>query len=449
MPMIHKFSLFDKFMVLDVNSGAVHVLDEVAWEVLNYFTSCSRDKIIDILKKKYDVEDITQAYLELKTLQQKELLFSPDYYDDMDLHHNGIIKALCLHVAHDCNLRCKYCFASTGSFQGRRLVMDCETGKGAIDFLISHSGNRRQLEVDFFGGEPLLNKDIIKQLVDYGNERAAQSNKDIRFTLTTNALLLDDDFLSFINDKMYNLVLSIDGTRQTNDRMRYQADGRGTYDLILPKIKKAVEMREDKSFYVRGTFTRYNLNFSEDVLHLADLGFKNISVEPVVADKNKDYAIREEDLPTIFKEYETLAQEYVKRYKIGNPFNFFHFNIDLTQGPCVIKRVMGCGAGTEYVAVTPEGDIYPCHQFVGIEDFCIGNVKEGIENRKTVEEFRKCNVLKKEECKKCWAKFYCSGGCHASAYYSSNDIHSTYKIGCEMEKKRIECAMWIKASLSE
>jgi uncharacterized protein len=449
MSMIHKFSLFDKYMVLDVNSGAVHVLDEVAWKVIDYLPSCNKDRIIDLLKEKYDTRDIIEAYSELKALQDKELLFSPDYYGDIRLHNNGIIKALCLHIAHDCNIRCKYCFASTGSFHGQRLLMDYETGKSAIDFLIEHSGNRHQLEIDFFGGEPLLNKRVIKELVDYGNKQSALNNKDIRFTITTNALLLDDEVLSFINDKMYNLVLSIDGTRETNDRMRYFAEGRGTYDLILPKIRKAVETRGDKSFYVRGTFTRYNLDFSKDVLHLADLGLKSISIEPVVADENEDYAIREEDLPVVFKEYETLAFEYVKRYKTGKPFDFFHFNIDLSQGPCVIKRVTGCGAGSEYVAITPEGDIYPCHQFVGNEDFCMGNVRDGIINKKIGDEFRACNVLQKEECKKCWAKFYCSGGCHASAYYASHDIHSTYPIGCEMERKRLECAMWIKAALSD
>ncbi|MFZ5966039.1 MAG: thioether cross-link-forming SCIFF peptide maturase [Bacillota bacterium] len=447
--MIHKFKLEDTRIALDVNSGAVHVIDDIVYDVLDYFSENSEEEIIKILNDQYAEQDIKSAVNEIQALIDEGLLFTEDTYEQHPafLNRKPVVKALCLHIAHDCNIRCAYCFASQGNFKGARSLMSEDVGKKAIDFLIEHSGTRRNLEVDFFGGEPLMNFDVVKNIVAYGRAKEKETNKNFRFTMTTNGVLLDDEKMTYINEHMENVVLSIDGRKDVNDQMRYSVNGSGTYDVIVPKFKKMIEKRGSKSYYVRGTFTRANLDFSKDVLHLADLGFKNTSVEPVVAEADKEYAIKEEDMKTVFSQYEALAKEYVDRIRQGNGFNFFHFNIDLNQGPCVIKRLVGCGAGAEYVAITPEGDIYPCHQFVGNEDFKIGSVIDQTFNNHLHEYFANANVYTKEKCSKCWAKFYCSGGCHANAYNFHKDINVPYEIGCEMEKKRIECSIYIQAKL--
>jgi len=454
--------MFDKNIVVDVNSGAVHEFDDVAFDVVSlypasygendYFSDApSDDSIEELLAPIHDREAIREAIKEIKELKEAGLLFTPDVYREYLPHweKKSVIKALCLHISHDCNLRCKYCFASTGSFGGSRAMMSPEVGKRAIDFVIRESGNRQNIEIDFFGGEPLMNFDTVKEIVNYARSREAETGKKFHFTLTTNALLLDDEKMEYINNTMDNIVLSIDGREEINDKMRLRADGRGSYHSILPKIQKMARMRNQDRYYVRGTFTRENLDFSKDVLHLADLGFRQISIEPVVAGEDVDFSIREEDLPVIYKEYEKLAKAYVERYNTDNWFNFFHFMIDLDQGPCAAKRISGCGSGHEYVAVTPEGDIYPCHQFVGQQEFKMGNVLTGNLDRNMAAEFSKSNIYTREECSKCWARFYCSGGCAANAYMFNKNINKPYKIACDLERKRVECALWINAKLSE
>lgn len=445
--MIHKFSLFGTNLVIDVNSGAVHIFDDVAYEVLEHYENNSHEKIAELLSAKYKSEEIGEAIKDIDSLKAEGMLYSEDVYEEtISLwDQKPVVKALCLHISHDCNLRCKYCFASTGDFGGQRIQMPSEVGIKAIDFIIKESGSRRNLEVDLFGGEPLMNFEVVKEIVDYAKSKEKEFNKNFRFTLTTNAILLNEDVKNYLNENMQNVVLSIDGRKEVNDKMRYRVDGTGCYDDIMPKIKDMANSRGQDKYYVRGTFTRENLDFSKDVLHLADEGFKQISVEPVVAAKGTGYDLREEDLPMLYEEYEKLAFELVKRKKEGNGFNFFHFMIDLSQGPCIAKRLRGCGSGHEYVAVTPEGDIYPCHQFVGNTDFIMGNVAEGKLNMDIQGHFKGSNVYTKEECSKCWAKFYCSGGCAANAHQFNNDINIPYRVGCELEKKRVECALWIKS----
>ncbi|SKC70148.1 thioether cross-link-forming SCIFF peptide maturase [Maledivibacter halophilus] len=449
--MIHKFKIDDVMIVLDVNSGAVHVIDDLVYNVLDYYPYKDREEVIKLLEEKYSPSEIEAAIKEIDSLIKQDILFSEDSYitNSSFVNRKPVIKALCLHIAHDCNLRCEYCFASQGDFKGDRSLMTEEIGKKALDFLIENSGNRRNLEVDFFGGEPLLNFDVVKKLVEYGRKREKEANKNFRFTTTTNGVLLNDEIIEFINENMDNVVLSIDGRKEINDKMRYTVNKGGSYDIIIPKFKEVVKNRKDKSYFVRGTFTKHNLDFSKDVLHLADLGFKSTSVEPVVAEPGQDYELTKEDLPVIFDEYERLAKEMISREKEGRGFSFFHFMIDLEQGPCVIKRLSGCGAGSEYLAITPQGDIYPCHQFVGNEDFYMGNVLTGFENRELGLNFKNAHVYSKEKCRECWAKFYCSGGCHANAYNFNKDIYEPYELGCEMEKKRIECSLYIKAKLSK
>jgi len=444
--MIHKYILFGTIIVVDVNSGAVHVFDEVAGSVLDHYGKCDRRKIADMLSGKYGREQTLEAFEEIDELVGKGLLFSEDPYKGHQPGWNteGIVKAMCLHISHDCNMRCRYCFAAMGNFGGERTVMDPVTGKKAVDFLIAHSGNRKNLEIDFFGGEPLMNFGAVKEVAAYAEKRGYECGKKFKFTITTNALLLNGENMKYINEHMQNVVLSLDGRRETNDAMRFDIDGSGTYDKILPLIKKMAESRNQDNYYVRGTFTRKNLDFSQDVLHLADEGFRQISVEPVVAAKGTGYELREEDLQEAFREYERLAAEYVGRKKEGRGFNFFHFMIDLEQGPCISKRLGGCGSGHEYLAVTPEGDIYPCHQFVGMKRFRMGNVHDGSLDRTIQDSFRNSNVYTKKECPDCWAKFYCSGGCAANAFQFNGDIGIPYKIGCALEKKRVECALWIK-----
>ena len=451
--MIHQYKNNGYNMVLDVNSGSVHVVDDVTYDVLSLLDQGKQEEEIqEALKDRYPAQEIHDAAQECQELKEAGMLFTDDVYEgaiEMFAERPTVVKALCLHIAHDCNLACRYCFAEEGEYHGRRALMSLEVGKKALDFLIANSGSRRNLEVDFFGGEPLMNWQVVKDLVAYGREQEKIHNKNFRFTLTTNGVLLDDEVMEFCNKEMGNVVLSIDGRKEVHDFMRPFRKGAGSYDLIVPKFQKFAESRNQDNYYVRGTFTHYNLDFAADVLHLADLGFKQISVEPVVAPPTEDYAIREEDLPIIFEQYDILAKEMIKRHKEGRGFNFFHFMIDLTGGPCVYKRLSGCGSGTEYLAVTPWGDFYPCHQFVGNEEFLLGNVDEGIVRTDLTCDFKKCNVYSKKECSSCFARFYCSGGCAANSYNFTGKINDVYEIGCKMQQKRIECALMIKAALAE
>ncbi len=450
--MVHQYKNNGYNIVLDVNSGSVHVVDEIVYDMIPMYENMSLDEINAKLGDKYTAEDIKEAYEEITELKDAGALFTEDIYEnyiDSFKNRQPVVKALCLHIAHDCNLACQYCFAEEGEYHGRRALMSFEVGKKALDFLVANSGSRRNLEVDFFGGEPLMNWEVVKQLVEYGRSIEEANNKKFRFTLTTNGVLLNDEILDFVNKEMGNIVLSTDGRREVHDRMRPFRNGKGSYDLIMPKFKKVAESRNQTNYYVRGTFTHYNLDFSNDVLSLADEGFKQISVEPVVASPEDGYALRTEDLPQIFEEYDKLAVEMIKREKEGRGFNFFHFMIDLTGGPCVYKRLSGCGSGTEYLAVTPWGDLYPCHQFVGNEDFLLGNVDDGIVKKNICEEFKQCNVYSKPKCKDCFAKLFCSGGCAANSYNFHGNINDSYEVGCEMERKRVECAIMIKAALAD
>ncbi|MGI6001487.1 MAG: thioether cross-link-forming SCIFF peptide maturase [Candidatus Merdisoma sp.] len=447
--MIHRYYNNGYYIVLDVNSGAVHVVDELAYEVIGLYETCTPEEITARLKDRWPEEEIREVLDDVEILKNQGTLFTEDTYKDRVIDfkkRSTVVKALCLHIAHDCNLACRYCFAEEGEYHGRRALMSYEVGKQALDFLITNSGNRRNLEVDFFGGEPLMNWQVVKDLVAYGREQEKLHDKKFRFTLTTNGVLLNDEVQEFVNREMSNVVLSIDGRKEVNDKMRPFRNGHGSYDLIVPKFQKLAESRNQDNYYVRGTFTRNNLDFSEDVLHLADLGFKQISVEPVVADPKEAYALREEDIPALCEQYDKLAAEMVRRHGKENDFNFFHFMIDLTGGPCVYKRLSGCGSGTEYLAVTPWGDLYPCHQFVGNEKFLMGNVFDGVTNTELRDEFKCCNVYAKEKCQKCFAKFYCSGGCAANSYNFHGSINDAYDIGCELQKKRVECAIMIKAA---
>ncbi len=451
--MVHQFKNNGYDIVLDVNSGAIHVVDDVTYDVVALFEEKSSDEIIKALDGKYPESDIREAIEEIEELKEQGELFTEDSYEgyitDFIDNRPTVVKALCLHIAHDCNLACRYCFAEEGEYHGRRALMSYETGKQALDFLVANSGNRRNLEVDFFGGEPLMNFEVVKQLVKYGRSLEEKNNKKFRFTLTTNGVLLNDDVMEFANKEMSNVVLSIDGRKEVHDKMRPFRKGAGSYDLIVPKFQKLAESRNQNNYYVRGTYTHFNTDFSKDVLHLADLGFKQVSVEPVVTDPKEPYCLKESDLPKLFQEYDDLAAEMIKRKKEGDEFNFFHFMIDLAGGPCVAKRLSGCGSGTEYLAVTPWGDLYPCHQFVGNEDFLLGDVWKGVKRNDIVNEFKHCNVYSKKECQKCFARFYCSGGCAANSYNEKGTINDTYELGCELQRKRVECAIAIKAAEAE
>ncbi|WP_024856643.1 thioether cross-link-forming SCIFF peptide maturase [Ruminococcus albus] len=449
--MIHKYKLAGYNVLLDVNSGGVHIIDDLTYDILDsvdppFADECPAE-VVAKLSRSYPAQDIKECYEEIVSLYNDKILYSDDDYEKYALVAVASpIKAMCLHISHDCNLRCKYCFASTGDFGVGRKLMDLETAKRAIDFLIEKSGDRKFLEVDFFGGEPSLNFDVVMQTVEYARSREAETGKTFRFTTTTNGMHLTDEMIDFINKEMYNVVLSIDGRKEVNDRMRVRVDGTGCYDLITKNFKRLVDKRpNDKDWYVRGTYTKYNLDFSEDVVHLRDLGFEQISVEPVMADAKEPYAITEADLPRIFKEYEVLAEKIKKIREEGKFINFFHFMLDLDQGPCAIKRLRGCGCGNEYVAITPDGDIYPCHQFVGIDEYKMGSLYDGSFNLEMKDEFAKAHVYNKPECKKCWAKFYCSGGCNANNYIYQHDIHAAHKLSCQIQKKRLEVAILMKA----
>ena len=450
--MVHQYVNNGYHIVLDVNSGAIHSVDELAYEVIALYEKNTKEEILAKLGENYSRGEIEEVFEDIEELIHEEQLFTKDTYESyiMDFKkRQTVVKALCLHIAHDCNLACKYCFAGEGEYHGDRALMSYEVGKQALDFLVANSGNRVNLEVDFFGGEPLMNWQVVKDLVAYGRSLEKTHNKKFRFTLTTNGILLDQEVLDFANKEMSNLVLSIDGRKEVHDKMRPARNGKGSYDLILSKFKEAAESRNQMNYYVRGTFTRNNLDFSKDVLALADEGFQQISVEPVVAEPERDYAIRKEDIPKLLEEYDLLAKEILRYQKEGKAFHFFHFMIDLEGGPCAAKRLSGCGSGTEYLAVTPWGDLYPCHQFVGQEEFRMGNVFDGVENTAVRDEFKLCNVYAKEECKNCFARFYCSGGCAANAYHLSGSINGVYDIGCQLQRKRVECAIMLKTAMAE
>lgn len=448
--MIHQYKLNGHNIVIDTYSGSVHAVDDVAYDVISMFETADKDEIIKKISEKHQNitdGDILKCIDDVSALKAGGQLFSEDIYaDKADVlkNKNSDIKALCLHVAHTCNLNCSYCFAAQGKYQGERALMSFEVGKRALDFLIENSGNRKNLEVDFFGGEPLMNFDVVKKLVEYARSIEKEHSKNFRFTLTTNGVLIDDDVIDFCNREMNNVVLSLDGRKEVHDRLRKDYKGNGSYDLIVPKFQKFVEKRGDKSYYIRGTYTHKNTDFTNDIFHMADLGFKELSMEPVVCAPGEEYALTEDDLPVLFKQYEILAKEMLKRDSENRGFTFYHYMIDLSNGPCIYKRISGCGSGTEYLAVTPWGELFPCHQFVGDEKYSMGNIYDGVTNTKMRDRFKKCNVYSRPECADCWAKLYCSGGCAANAYHAAGDILGVYDYGCKLFKKRMECAIMMQ-----
>lgn len=454
--MIHRFEQNGIYIILDVYSGAVHIADRLIYDLLGEIDSDSiktgkiPESIISSLSGRFAADEICEAFCEVCELYSAGLLYSEDTYGDLGEYGGGEIpvKALCLHVSHDCNMRCKYCFASTGDFGGERSLMNLETAKRAIDFVVKKSGKRRNIEIDFFGGEPLMAFDVVRGTVEYACAIEKEHNKNFRFTITTNGLLLNAENILYINENMSNIVLSLDGRKEVNDRLRVLPNGSGTYDAIVEKFQKLIAGRGNKDYYLRGTFTGFNKDFSNDVLHMAKIGFKNLSVEPVVCNLSEPYALHEEDIPSIFAEYDRLTDALVDMRKRGEGVTFFHFMVDLSQGPCVIKRVKGCGAGGEYLAVTPTGEIYPCHQFVGQQGYRMGNVFEGEINERISKSFASVTLNSRAKCRNCWAKYYCSGGCSAANYFQNRDILEPYALGCEMEKKRLECAIYM-ASISK
>ena len=456
--MVPQFKLNGYNIVRDTCSGSLHVVDEVAYDVIEMYKKAEPETIIEAMLEKYkDVEDVTREDLllcleDIKELEENGALYTPDEFENLafDYKNNSkVIKALCLHVAHTCNLNCSYCFASQGKYQGDRALMTFEVGKQAFDFLIANSGTRKNLEVDFFGGEPMMNFDVVKQLVAYARSIEKEHNKNFRFTFTTNGVLLDEEVMDFLNKEMVNVVLSLDGRKEVNDHFRKNYAGEGSYDIIVPKFQRLVEKRGGKGYYVRGTFTHNNVDFTNDLFHMADLGFTELSMEPVVCPPEDPYALTEEDLPKLFEQYEILAKEMIKRKKEGRGFTFYHYMLDLKNGPCIYKRITGCGSGTEYMAVTPWGELFPCHQFVGNPDYSLGNIWDGVTRPEVQDEFRSCNAYARPDCKDCWAKLYCSGGCAANAYNATGSINGIYKYGCELFKKRIECAVMIQVAESE
>lgn len=452
--MVHLYKLNGYNIVLDVFSGSVHAVDDVAFDAISMYETHTPEEIKNALSEKYKDEGITSEELDevlsdIAELKTDGKLFTEDQYADKAFdfkNRHTEIKALCLHVAHTCNLNCTYCFAAQGKYHGERALMSFETGKRALDFLVENSGKRRNLEVDFFGGEPLMNFEVVKQLVAYARSIEDKCGKHFRFTLTTNGVLLDDEVTEFANRECHNVVLSLDGRKEVHDRLRKTINGKGSYDTIVPKFQKFVKARGDKGYYVRGTFTHNNTDFTNDIFHMADLGFTELSMEPVVCAPGEEYALTEEDLPVLFEQYEILAKEMLRREREGRPFTFYHYMLDLTGGPCIYKRISGCGSGTEYLAVTPWGELYPCHQFVGDPKYSMGNIWDGVTNKALQDEFKLCNAYARPDCKDCWAKLYCSGGCAANAYHATGSITGTYHYGCELFKKRIECAIMLKVA---
>ncbi|MEG1003459.1 thioether cross-link-forming SCIFF peptide maturase [Clostridium sp.] len=449
MALIHKFKQGDNAFVLDVNTGAVHVVDDLVYDLVDDNGLRDKEVIINELKEKYDEKEISEAYDEIKQLIDEDMLYTKDMYEDIahsSMDDRDYIKAVCLNIIHGCNLRCKYCFADEGEYHGHKGVMDIETAKKAIDYVVKRSGPRKNIEIDLFGGEPTLIMDTIKEIIAYARENEKKWNKNIRFTMTTNATLLNEEMMDYMDKEMGNIILSLDGRQEVNDNVRIKVDGSGSYDDILPNIKKMVEKRsKDKMFYVRGTFTRANTDFYEDVMAMANEGFREISIEPVVLPDEHALSLREEDLTTIFENYDRLYDEMVRRRKEGDEFRFYHFNVDLNGGPCVYKRISGCGAGFEYVAITPQGEVYPCHQFVGKEEFKLGTIDDDTYDTELAKKFKMAHIYNKPKCKDCWARFYCSGGCQANNINFNGDINVPYEIGCKMQKKRIECAIALKS----
>lgn len=453
--MIHQYQLNNYNIVLDTCSGSIHIVDPVAYDVISMYPEKSEEEIVSAILKKYEKDnisknDVLECIADIKTLQDQGKLYSPDTFAEIagtfKERSGDVIKALCLHVAHTCNLNCSYCFASQGKYHGDRALMSFEVGKRALDFLIENSGSRTNLEVDFFGGEPLMNWDVVKELVKYARSQEGPCHKNFRFTLTTNGMLIDDDVIDFANKEMSNVVLSLDGRKEIHDRLRIDYAGNGSYDRIVPKFQELVKSRGGKNYYMRGTFTHTNPDFTKDIFHMADLGFTELSMEPVVASPDDPAALTASDIEIVKEQYEILAKEMLRREKEGRPITFYHYMLDLTEGPCIYKRISGCGSGTEYMAVTPWGDLYPCHQFVGDEKYKLGDIWNGVTNDSLREQFRSCNAYSRSECNDCWAKFYCSGGCAANAYHASGSIQGTYEPGCELFKKRIECAIMMKAA---
>ena len=452
--MIHQYKLGGYNIVLDVCSGSVHVVDDVAYDIIEIFENNSRDEVLAILGQKYlgqeeiSAEDIEECYKQVETLKDMGKLFAEDTFEPvagtLKEKTSGVIKALCIHIAHTCNLNCEYCFASQGKYHGERAMMSLEVGKRALDFLIENSGSRKNLEVDFFGGEPLMNFDVVNGMVEYARSIEKEHNKNFRFTLTTNGVLIDDDVIEFANKEMSNVVLSLDGRKEVHDALRVDYAGNGSYDKIVPKFQEFAKRREGRGYYMRGTFTHNNVDFTEDIFHMADLGFTELSMEPVVCAPDDPCALTEEDLPVLYEQYEILAKDMLRREKEGKPITFYHYMIDLTGGPCIYKRISGCGSGTEYMAVTPWGELYPCHQFVGDEKYSMGNVWDGVTNTALRDEFKMCNAYARPDCKDCWAKLYCSGGCAANAYHATGSIKGTYEYGCKLFKKRMECAIMME-----
>ena len=457
--MIHAYKMNGYNIIIDQNSGCVHSVDEVAFDIITMFETTPKSEIKKFILEKYgnreDVtdEDVELCFEDIQSLIDDGRLFAKDSFEaeaEAFKNRQGVLKAICLHVAHGCNLNCEYCFAGKGEYGGEdKGLMSLETGKRALDFLIENSGTRRNLEVDFFGGEPLLNWEVCKELVKYGREKEKEFNKNFRFTLTTNGVLVDDEVIEFCNKEMGNVVLSLDGRKEVHDRLRKTPLGGGSYDLIVNKFKKFADSRNQKDYYMRGTYTHFNTDFSADLIHMADLGFKELSVEPVVCAPNEPWALKESDLPHLKEQYEILANEMLRRYRKGDGFTFYHYMIDLDSGPCIVKRISGCGVGTEYLAVTPSGDLFPCHQFVGENDFKLGNIYEGITKPEILEQFKACNVYSHKECKNCFAKLYCSGGCAANAYHTTGSVNGVYEFGCELHRKRIECAIMLKVAEAE
>jgi uncharacterized protein len=439
-------------LVIDINSGAIHIVDDITFDIIDFYDNKNANEVVNLLSDKYSTENIKESLEEIKQLVDEDMLYTEDsYYSRVtEKNEQSYIKAMCLNIAHDCNLKCKYCFASEGEYHGERKLMSLEVGKKAIDFVIKNSGNRHNIEVDLFGGEPLMNFEMVKALISYAREEEKAHNKNIRFAITTNATLLNKENIDYIDKNMGNVVLSIDGRQQVNDNIRTRYDGSGTYNDIMPKIKSMVEKRQNgKQYYVRGTFTKENLDFYNDVIALVNEGLKEVSIEPVVLQEDHPLALTKDALPVIFEQYDKLTDEIISRRGTKGEFKFYHFAIDINGGPCIYKRISGCGAGHEYIAVTPEGDIYPCHQFVGSDEFKMGNVFEGTIDLKLTETFKNANIYNKPKCMDCWARFFCSGGCQANNYNFNKDIHVPYELGCEMMKKRIECAITIKASTAE
>ena len=451
--MIHRYHLDDYYMVLDTCSGGVHVVDEIAYELIGLYESKTKEEIVAELSQRFHEEpaEVAECYDQVAQLKEKGQLFAPDTFENMagelKARTSGVVKALCLHVAHTCNLNCSYCFASQGKYHGERAVMPFEVGKQALDFLVAHSGSRRNLEVDFFGGEPLMNFQVVKDLVAYARSIEKEKGKNFRFTLTTNGMLIDDDVIDFANRECSNVVLSLDGRKEIHDRFRVDYAGKGSWEQIVPKFQKLVAARGGKNYYMRGTFTHANPDFLKDIQVMLDLGFTELSMEPVVCAEDDPSALTAEDLPIVMQQYEDLARLMLRRWKEGRPFTFYHYMIDLTGGPCIYKRISGCGSGTEYMAVTPWGDLYPCHQFVGEEKFKLGDVWHGVENTGVRQDFADCNVYAREECRDCWAKLYCSGGCAANAYHATGSVRGVYKYGCELFRKRMECAIMLQAAM--